>query len=413
MLRCAHTMAEIAYVTDVEGRWDKLESFARQNPLVAIDAGGRIDVHDGAVLVFGGDAIDRGPHGRRIVAALLDAKQRQPGRVVLLAGNRDINKMRLVRELAGHPPQRTPDELRAAPPGRLLRWIFEHTMGAREAFEHRRAELERAGLPAGDDDVPASFLADLAPGGPLTRYLAECQLAWRSGPTLFVHGGVTADSLGAVPGIAARVTDLDEWIGLLNAFCACQVAAFQRRALAPSGAPAWAELVDYQAPRPGTRLNQASVVYARPTDELGNPRLPERRAVEALARAGVTRVVVGHTPSGDCPAVVRDDGFELVLADNSYGRIETGSQLLLDEAGGVASGLTVLDGGERADVRFDLDRADPLLGKRDIATGRLVKARLARGDYLLFRGLPGYRVEQLAAPASALDPEALEPARGD
>ena len=412
MLVRARTMPEIAYVTDVEGRWDKLESFARQNPLVAIDAGGRIDVRGGAVFVFGGDAIDRGPDGRRVVAALLEAKQRRPDRVVLLAGNRDINKMRLVRELAGYPPQRTPEELRSAGRGRLLRWIFEHTMGAREAFEHRRAELERAGLPAGDDDVPASFLADLAPDGPLTRYLAACQLAWKSGSTLFVHGGVTAESLGAVPGIAARVTDLDEWIGLLNAFCARQVAAFQQRVYV-AGAPAWAELVDYQAPRPGTRLNQASVVYGRPTDDLGNPRLPERRVIEALARARVTRVVVGHTPSGDCPAVVRDDGFELILADNSYGRIETGSKLLLDEHGGIASGLAVLDGGERVEVRFELDRADPLLGKRDIATGRLVKARLARGDYLLFRGLPGYRVEQLAVPAAAIDAAALEPAAGE
>ena len=34
---------------------------------------------------FGGDAIDRGPHGRRIVRTLLEVKTRQPGQVVLLA----------------------------------------------------------------------------------------------------------------------------------------------------------------------------------------------------------------------------------------------------------------------------------------------------------------------------------------
>ena len=45
--------------------------------------------------MFGGDAIDRGPGGRRIVRTLLAARRRYGDRVILLAGNRDINKLRL------------------------------------------------------------------------------------------------------------------------------------------------------------------------------------------------------------------------------------------------------------------------------------------------------------------------------
>ena len=67
--------------------------------------GGELTLAPGATLVFGGDAIDRGPAGRRVVAALLAAKRHYDDRVVLLAGNRDINKLRLHRELAGRPPR--------------------------------------------------------------------------------------------------------------------------------------------------------------------------------------------------------------------------------------------------------------------------------------------------------------------
>ena len=66
--------APIAYLTDVEGMWTRLASFALGNPLVRFD-GDRLVVSDGAIFVFGGDAIDRGPDSRRVVATLLEAKR--------------------------------------------------------------------------------------------------------------------------------------------------------------------------------------------------------------------------------------------------------------------------------------------------------------------------------------------------
>src|SRR5687768_5160073 len=131
----------VAYLTDAEGIWPKLASFVEGNPYVAFDAEGRLVVAPGAVFVFGGDAIDRGPSSRRVAAALLELKRRQPGQVFLLAGNRDINKLRLWRELRGYPPRRAPPEVAGGPRPALLKWIFENTMGARGAFEFRREEL--------------------------------------------------------------------------------------------------------------------------------------------------------------------------------------------------------------------------------------------------------------------------------
>lgn len=426
-------MGLVAHLTDVEGIWLKVEDFARDNPAVSLD-GDRLILADGATFVFGGDAIDRGPWSRRVVASLLDAKERYGDRVVLLAGNRDINKMRLARELAGLPPKRAPREIVEAGRPALLRWIFEHTMGAKKAFEMRRAELAHASAldapgasssllapstthaaipsldraPAaeaavGDEDVVASFAADIVPDGPLSRYLAACQLAYRHGPTLFVHGAVTGESLGAVPGEERRIDDPDAWIGALNAFYDHQVTAFRERRFGPGGEPLWAPIVAYQAPVPGTRLHQASVVYGRPADALGNPVLPPRAVIEALGRAGIRRVVVGHTPSGDSPSVLCEDGFQLVIADNSYGRVERGTQLLLDGERLRVRGRVKLDGGDERAVRFelpDLGAAGPI-GLRDAATGRLVKGTLDTGDYLSFRFLEAFQVEQTALPEHA------------
>lgn len=394
----------IAYVTDLEGRWDKLVSFTDGNPHVSLDAGGALRLADDVTFVFGGDAVDRGPHGRRIVEVLLAARRTYGERVVLLAGNRDINKLRLIRELAGEPPSIAPAAIKNGPRGDLLRWIFTNTMGAKDAFEHRRTEIGAAD----DDAVVQSFLDDVAPGGAIRRYLAECRIAYRAGATLFLHGGITDRNAGIVPESSTRASEVDDWVRGLNDFCARQLRGHEEgRSL--SG------LLAYQAPEEGSRYNQKSVVYARLADHDGNPRLPSAGVIEWLRASGIGRVVVGHTPSGDCPAIVRDaeSDFELVLADNSYGRIERGSQVSITDDDVTIVGATQLDDGTQHDVRFLSRRADKAvaLGRHDAATGELVKARFADGDYLLYRGLPEYRVTQMRASASDVEQRALVLAR--
>lgn len=404
---------KIAFLTDVEGRWDKLADFCAGNPLVALDAAGALRVADDAVFVFGGDVCDRGPDSQRLAACFLAARAAQPERIVLLAGNRDINKLRLARELTGRPPRNTPPELAAGPRAPLLQHILANTMGARRAYEFRRAELAAAGQPADDDALVDSYLADVAPNGLMTRYLAAAALAHREGETLFVHGGVTADNLGVVPGRAGRASTVDAWVGALNEFHAAAVEAFGAGRVSATGAPLWEPLIAYQAPLPGTRVNQTSVVYARPTDERGDPVLPPEPVIASLRADGVRRVVVGHTPSGDCPAILRDGlGFELVLADNSYGRVERGARVTIDGAVLRIEGVTTLDSGEEAGVLSVLDADAPVvLGQRDPASRRLVKGQLARGGFLGFRAKDGYEVEQVALTDDDLAGLALIPPR--
>lgn len=402
---------QVAYLTDIEGLWSKLVTFAEDNPLVSLDTGGRLQVAPGALFVFGGDAIDRGPEARRVVSTLLDARERQPDQVVLLAGNRDINKLRLPRELSGHPPKRTPDEMRGASRPALLRWIFGNTMGAKEAFEQRRAELLRCGVSADDEAVVESFLQDLSPQGELTRYLAACQLAFRAGKTLFVHGSVTEENLGRVPGREQVIDGVDAWVDALNAWYRDQMALYQRSELTAAGEAAWTPLVAYQAPLPGTRLNQSSVVYARPTDDDGNPSLPPPEVTGALLRDGVRRVVVGHSPVGDSPALLRSSEFELLAADNSYSPVEAGTRILLSDDRIESDAVVGLAGGvERVRIIQDFGDDSPI-GKRLVEGGFLVKGRLSSGDYLLHRSRPGFQVDQHTISPRELRTMALVEAR--
>ncbi|HEY0250180.1 MAG TPA: metallophosphoesterase [Kofleriaceae bacterium] len=370
----------IAYVTDIEGQWDKLVSFASANPHVSLvdDA---LVLADGVTFVFGGDAIDRGPAGRKIVRTFTAAKRRYGDRVVLLAGNRDINKLRLVHEL-DEPRANVPKEL--ASHADRLAWILEHTMGAPHAFEFRAAELAAEGRAHDPDAVAQSYLDDLAPDGELRAYLEACQLAYRQGVTLFVHGGVSAVNLFTVPD-RPRVDSVDAWIAALNDFYRAQLALDHP-----------ATLIAYQAPLPGTHANETSVVYARPTDDVGDPILPPAEVIAALRADGIERVVVGHTPSGDCPAVIRSGDFELVLADNSYGRIEHGSQLAIDNSSITVRGVTKLDDDSIVDVALTTSRHDRgPLGTHD-PDGALIKAKLADGRYLLFKSLGEHHVRQTA-----------------
>jgi hypothetical protein len=350
--------------------------------------------------VFGGDAIDRGPSSRRIVRLLLDVKQRFPDRVVLLAGNRDINKLRIPRELTSVLPKRAPPEAGAWSSVERLRHILSMTMGAQDAFAHRAAELQHEQRPSSDDDVVQSFLDDLQPpSGTLFRYLAACQLAFQHHGTLFVHGGIDDESLGYVPGGTPTPT-LATWTARLNAFFTEQIDAYARQPLGVDE-PAWMPIIQYQAPRDGGR-NRQSVVYGRFGDDAwNNPGLPSAAAIHWLTRQGIHRVVVGHTPVGDLPAVLRtDDGaLEVIIADNSRSRVETSTVVTLTDDEVVMRGKTVLDDGTILDVDQTLPRQESIAPVGTVLpSGDIVKA-VVDGACLLFRFEEKFAIRQTRQPA--------------
>ena len=172
---------------------------------------------------------------------------RYAGRVHLIMGNRDINKIRLLQELspehvARYPLDRLPkpywlragnqsaledlqqdlgtDKVADTLPNRL-RYILKRTMGAGLAFELRRASI---GKNADDDAVVESFVNSMRPGGLIRGYLERAKLGLIIGDTLFVHGGISADTLGWLPPPQTQPEpDARRWIAKLNAFAESQI----------------------------------------------------------------------------------------------------------------------------------------------------------------------------------------------
>jgi hypothetical protein len=90
---------EVVYLTDIEGDYDYWERLLARS-VVQRDEHGLKLPHDTG-FVFGGDVCDRGAGDLRILRDLLQLRERHPGRVYFILGNRDINKLRLIFNL--HP----------------------------------------------------------------------------------------------------------------------------------------------------------------------------------------------------------------------------------------------------------------------------------------------------------------------
>ncbi|CAK9048913.1 unnamed protein product [Durusdinium trenchii] len=420
---------------------------------------------DQAAFVFGGDLFDRGPGDLQLAKELVGLKQRYPDRVFLLMGNRDINKMRLTAELSDYAMNRTPSEAfkpwwdnKAMDLVKYLRkdnkedsrvnrlkWMLHHTLGSPAAFDFRRKELANfsRGLEISDEEVLESFLESvLQPEGAVQSYLRHAQLGLVIGDTLFVHGAAEERALGFVPSHQTRYVknkredllklpgsqkglDLRQWIDALNRFAEEEVNAWcLDPGWQPCGRRGGEALMAYQS-RPAMALS--TVVVSSYVD---GKNMPTRKAidkdvfegqrkcsdplsktvVEYLLRGGVRRVVVGHKPCGEAPAVLRTEtvrgGYEVISGDTNYASIKDERHMrggawceVRLSLGAVSSQARLRgalpDSGERYDVRLmPLGKSDgwppgdPRVG-RQAKVGQewlWVRLKLENGTYLLSSG---------------------------
>jgi len=167
--------------------------------------------------------------------------------------------------------------------------------------------------------------------------------------------------------------------------------------------------MDYAVPTSRT----PSVIMGRHLDDKQMPKPLPDSLVQRLNRNGIERVVVGHTPHGDCPTVLRhtvdsqadqraeaethECKLDLIMADTSYSDGRAG-----DDRGNAISTVSLLPNGETrvGGLRHDGSRieyslgfdgsGDPLVGK-PVKAGVLrhdgkrffVKAEMVGGEYLL------------------------------
>jgi len=292
----------IAYVCDVEGHWDFFCNFVELCEGVKFKLPGNdgrnartsqeleLELADGWLFVFGGDACDKGPGTLRFLEAMVMLKRKYPSRVFLILGNRDLNKMRWTSELTPSELKRIKEVPRAFWQSRLpgncpthweylrrtvaqeeglnedevtermiqnrntkankLRYMLDCDMGSVGDFEFRREELAHLlnvrKEEVTDEDVVESYERSVAPGGVMRKFLNLGQLALLIDGTLFVHGQIignqfppdqvigaddenTAWSLGVVPGEEQREECLETWIAKINSWAASEIRDWQHR----------------------------------------------------------------------------------------------------------------------------------------------------------------------------------------
>lgn len=282
----ADNQKTICYITDAEGNGFYFFSCLNRFDPVVDFYGDKLTwskgFEDTGCFVYGGDTVDKSNSDRLITNSLVDFKKRYPARVILILGNRDVNKLRLYNEL--HEDMDNVDTLLdpleisnhiywdknvwsedgnmsyavwikkgdaklgfknidnscLGPDGTLphswlsiLLWILHCTMGAQPAFESRRQELAR------DADVSVehitnkqiynSFYQSVNPNGDdpwMLEYARLGQIAGHLGNTIFVHGAFTKTNLYLVPGRATLCLNMQEWFHELNTWASGQVGAW-------------------------------------------------------------------------------------------------------------------------------------------------------------------------------------------
>ncbi|CAI5730632.1 unnamed protein product [Hyaloperonospora brassicae] len=463
--------ARVALLTDVEGNWQYVRNVVKQSSCLQLLSEGTrdetLELRDNCMLVFGGDAGDKGDRTLRCYEQLVKLKKRYPDRVVLLVGNRDANKMRFTSELHDtemdlhamaqevlESPTWVPESKRttlktfleeqvAIYDGHVmedgdietvntktnrLKWMLEHTMGSQGDFDRRRTELasrrevENA-KEIMDEDVVKSYIDSVKEGGVVREYLVHGSLAFVAHQTLFVHGGIingdedaSLSALGRVPNEPSkRFEAVSEWVDGLNAWYRDQIQEWIDQ-------PNWN---DDHSSRGGNGLLKyvvpnytGSVVVGRHLLASGMPTpLPDKIA-SLLSESGIRRVIIGHTPHGNCPTVVKQPHqqrdtcranaghsvdavlFEdVIMCDTSYSdaqapdnRGSAASEVVVEPSGRVTV-TGVLENGQC--IKYDPDE-DPWVG-RWLRDGTMVKARLVNKDayrgeelYLVFSVENGY-----------------------
>jgi hypothetical protein len=355
------------YGTDFEGMNDNFIGLLRQKGIRV--KGGRLEFSDKKTeVVFGGDLIDRGDHSIRLIRLLTDLKQRHPDRVTLIWGNRDVKslalpknehdlKVRYSRDFADwivdryvtHKTGMTAARRRAlwkrhnTLANRVEFWLDSHS--ARGGFGHHQSELgileqHRRELEAIEGRhvsrtwAARDYIRRILPGGEIFNYLKLGQVMAIKGSTLFVHGGVTNENLYYVPGESKPARGVRSWVKKSNAWCEAQLKLYEKAARTGKRGSLPQTLVEYGDARwdpkawnldgvhQGVVLaNSKSPIYPYRNKEDDNFRLPTKRVIRALKRAGVNTVVVGHSPVGNTALPLRDPklGFTLVMGDTSFG----------------------------------------------------------------------------------------------
>lgn len=347
-------------------------------------------------------------------------------------------------------PQQVPIESLNTRTNRL-QYLLQHTLGCPDTFRFRRMELALlADLPESqisDDQVVDSFIHEVAsPQGSLRQYMELANIAVCIGNTLFCHGAVDQATMQFIPSLqtkfhlpttkappAAMIDNVHEWTKALNQFLKEGLIDFEKRPywnhdrtsrggealMAMQNRPAmWGRTIVSNCYGDGGCITTSHAARFRDDPQRKQMQQTNPLAFEDvtsdptdltvaawLLKDGIQRVVVGHKPTGDCPAVLSPlySGVEIVSADTSFSDTSAhdnrGQALAIVEIVGesptdnqlVLSGV-LRDGSNYSSthVRLHPEGVDPSTGDPNLGTtwgdqGWWIKA-IVNANYYLTRG---------------------------
>lgn len=336
--------ADVFYITDIEGSRQRLETFFKESGGFELGPDKNYHLKAGQQFVFGGDATDRFDGNLWVLEQLIRIKGESPKDTFYIPGNREITKMRLFLEGQKWMLQRPPpwydfvDELKwqrekqnTQDPYARLSYILSETMGAPDFLELLKREASK-GSPDGhftkrrqikDQNLYQWLMGELSPSGPYLKLISSMDISVRIGSTLFVHGGVHRKAIESLRQEFPRAKSLQELLELKNKWFHQQVADWINRASSwkPSSLRPGENLLRDPMPEPFQRDKLQSLMTGRMVDDHNNQMLPDELTLKLLKaeNSGIRRLVVGHTPQGSFPRIVRsiDDQFEVINADTS------------------------------------------------------------------------------------------------
>jgi hypothetical protein len=418
LIKNTYCEVEVEALSDLEGNKNRLDDFLSQSENLTLDEKGRLKVKEGAHFVYVGDVMDRGPNSRKILEMLVDLKERQPHQVTLIAGNRDINKIRLTLELNDEALFRKRSERSKFPyfignsgaatynsqadtKINRLKWMLSETLGAKHAFELRRKELSSANAAlVNDEEVYKSMLSDVEAGGPMEKYLERAELSKIIDGNMFIHGAFNDEAYYALEKEFAQGS-LRKNLEELNKKYKAAVDDYKKGK--STALTDW--LIAYQEPNkitPGR--NNVSLVYSYYFVGDEQPEMPTLETQDKIKSEGIHRILGGHSPQGSEGTLMKSNILEIVVMDNSYAshdranlvRVQAQNMNMKGYEEGLGEITTQTKVGERS-----------FLGKLT-QDGFIVVGKTSDGHYFAKKRLPKHKIDTTLFTKEELDKMTLQ-----
>lgn len=341
---------EIGMLGDTEGQFRNIDTMI-ENGFLVRRSDGTLDFPDNRKqLLFLGDLPDRGPDAIEVRDALVALKERYPNRVDWIIGNRDSNKLMLLRDKPALQKMELPayknwlvEEYKRTNNGlapsdaqlksfnkndKQLSWWFNN-QGAGDALRfHQEGLSKKLGRPVSLSDAADDMVKQLSPGGIEFEYLKKGQmgLAYKNAHSgksfVATHAGVTKQNFLRIPGVSEPAKNVKDWFAKLEIWKNKGLAEMEagrvnspvaRNLMAASDA-VWDPVAN------AVMFREDSTTYTVRVKEDGSVRtFMDPEVAEQLKREGYFDEFKGHTPQeGVVKSLPHNNGVVEHFVDTSF-----------------------------------------------------------------------------------------------